>query len=459
MHFFPVLRLSKRSFGLLIGPKGTINPGHFTPSRHSDVLCSPSSRRQLHFAAMSGKAHSPGIRSLQHPACLMTATKSTHKNRSWHEAFFLFLCLHTTRAVKLSEPENSHSSLSLELQLMQLGFTLPQAQRILRFFSIQKRCLSITTTQLWLQMLRTHNLEQPLEVAAAFPIILISYPQSVESNATAFIAWLCSLGLDKAGIAQLVSKSPMLLKIPHRNALLVAAWLSTELRWSRKMVITTLTKFPHLFSLSVAENLVHKLAWFVSKGYNTPTISKMIYLHPQLLGYSIARNKSQMLALQAMSFSQPQVAEMVGNLPTLLMLNIASGVTQAKVRFLTQLQGRSIQEILWFPRYLSFSLADRIGPRWAFFSLYCPGQNFNLMTRLCPTDNNFTRRLQSPNLNAECTRQSLSRLQLFVSFKANWKGNEGREWVARSGRRQTEVADHVIKICCFSRCLSRGSGT
>lgn len=303
---------------------------------------------------------------------------------------------------------------------MQLGFSLPQAKRLLLFFSSQKRHLSITTTQLWLQLLRRHNLEQPLDVAAKFPIILLSYNQSVESNAAVVVTWLLSLGLAQADVCQLLGRCPMLLKLPHETTALVAAWLSNELGWSSRMVNKTLTHCPKLFSSSPAHTLGPKLAWFESHGFSAETTSKMLYLHPQLFECSISRNKAQLAALQALGLPLSDVADMVRKHPSLLIRNISSDTTQAKVRFLTEVMGKQVHELKICTAYLTYSLAARIGPRWDFYSLHCPNKFFNLSTRLQHANQEFAKRLQSKTLDAECTLRGLSRLQLFEEVLAKW---------------------------------------
>lgn len=54
------------------------------------------------------------------------------------------------------------------------------------------------------------------------------YTQSVQSNVTAVMAWLSSLGLNKAEVSQLLGRCPMLSKIPRENAVLVAGYIWVE---------------------------------------------------------------------------------------------------------------------------------------------------------------------------------------------------------------------------------------
>lgn len=73
----------------------------------------------------------------------------------------------------------------------------------------------------------------------------------------------------------------------------------------------TITKYPQLPGLSSADYLDPKLAWFEFQGNNALVMSKAVLLHPQLLAYTIPRNKSQLLALRTLGLSQPKVARMV----------------------------------------------------------------------------------------------------------------------------------------------------
>lgn len=345
---------------------------------------------------------------------------------------------HTTKSEK-PRYESVDCFESLKSQLVQLGFDVHQAERVLSFFCVQKRNVNIENLFHWLQLLHTLNVGQSFETAARCPSILTHRAESASRNATAIVTWMSSIGLTDTEIPQIFRTCPMLITIPQATAEQVAAWLTSDLGWSSSMVVRLMRKRPSFFAFSSVDTLRPKLVFF-SQHFSIQQISNALFIQPRLFDTTIAHNQSQVLSLQAIGLSQFQVAEMIRKMPGLLLRDIAGDVTQAKVRFLTQIIRQPVQEMLKFPAFLTLSLANRIGPRWAFHSLYSPDQPFNLNTRLSPTDINFTHRLQSPSLDAECVLTGMGRLQIFERFAAQWQEREGREWAVTNDTRFSKKA-------------------
>lgn len=262
---------------------------------------------------------------------------------------------HTAGTIQHWPQTPSKSTLSLTSQQEQLGFTADHATRVILKFSTHRRNLSVANTQLWLDLLHTHKVQRPFECAARNPIILAHRVETAALNAPATVTWMLTLGLTQADISQRIVHCPTLLKLPNQTAArVVAAWLREEMGWNGNMVVKVLSKFPKLFCLRPAGTLGPKLDWFLAQGFS-PSIEKMLYLHPQLLGYTIVRNEAQLSALQAMGLSVAQVTCMVRKFPVLLMLNIFSDLMQSKMRFLTKVMRKSHEELLYCPVFLGFS--------------------------------------------------------------------------------------------------------
>ncbi|MEW5318934.1 MAG: hypothetical protein WDW38_010116 [Sanguina aurantia] len=87
--------------------------------------------------------------------------------------------------------------------------------------------------------------------------------------------------------------------------------------------------------------------------------------------------------------------------------------------------GASILQTTSCPAFFTYSLLDRIRPRWAFHTLYCKGQPYNLNS-LKYTDEQFPVKLsECPSLDEECKLHGMSRGEVYSEFLAQYKLPEG----------------------------------
>lgn len=321
------------------------------------------------------------------------------------------------------------ASSGIESNLQQLGFEDEQAARIRSYLAAQRRLVNTENVRLWLHLLQKYKVQQPVDVVTRYPIILCSKAQSMVHNAESVVMWLASLALTSTQIGQLLSKRPMLLCIPYTTSAAVAAWLMSELGWNGSMISRTLIKHPQLFSLSVADNLAPKLAWFIHRNFSVPTMGRALYTTPALLDSSLERNNTQLSAMHALGLNEGEALGMVRKAPTLLNLNINGPVTQAKLRYITQVMGFQIKDICKHPRCLTYSLVERLGPRWSFHCAHSlAGQPFDLSSKLKLTDKDFVQCMASVSLDARCAALGISCFHFFQEEKARWQQREGREW-------------------------------
>lgn len=302
-------------------------------------------------------------------------------------------CMGTKAGSNLPSGVNIESS-SIHTQLMQLGFTDKEATHVLSRYAsrLKTRSFSIGNVHAWLQLLGANHVKHPHQVLCKHVIILSSKAATAEANADGVVTWFHSLGATNDMTAALLSKRPMLLIIPHKTAVAVTVWLHSQLGWSSSMILSTLMRQPALFN------------------------------------YSIAHNNSQVSALQGMGFSAAQVNQILRKKPELLIRDISSRVTQTKVRFLTEVMKKSVEELLTCPAFFTYSVMERIGPRWGFHSRYFAGQTFVLGSRLTVTNEIFAQSLVSPSLEAECAARVMPRPQVYAEFKLSWKQGEGKMW-------------------------------
>lgn len=353
-------------------------------------------------------------------------------------------CAHSRTAVKTPHPAILDNRSRDKSDLYQLGFTDQQVARLLLYLAAQRRCFKLDKMDAWLQLLVRHHVQQPHAVISKYPLILSHKAETVAENADAVVLWMSSLGMTSVHTAQLLGEWPMLLTIPNTTGTAVAAWFSDELKWSSSMVATMLSKFPQLFCLSTSDNLAPKLAWFVAQGFSRKTMGGVFFRAPSLLGCTVQRSNTQLKALKAIGMSESQVLHMAIKAPTLLSLSINGQTTQAKVRFLTQEMRKEVTELLSCPTFLTYSLVQRIGPRWSFHSRYCnQGKQFNLSTQLIPSDQHFAEKYVSSSLDAECASRSISRIQLYEEHRTQWQQGLGREW---DGKREGAGSEPEAKL-------------
>lgn len=279
-------------------------------------------------------------------------------------------------------------------KLSQLGFTEEQAAHTLAYSVRRKRSFPIDNVQPWLHLLHKLNVEHPVQVLSKRPVLLASRASTAEANMEGLVELLGGLGATQKQLAALLYKHPMLFNIPPTTPSAAAAWLRSKLHLSSSVIADLFTKYSELFYMS-CEDLDVTLAWFLSMGYSIETVRQK----PQLL-----RSK------------------------------LSTTVNKAKVRFLTQVMQKDVEELQTCTQFLRYSLFQNIGPRWAFHSLYCKGQPFVLSTRLNVNDAGLVQKLDSSSLDEECKVCSLTRLEVYEKFKIKWQEGEGKIWDVRGAK-------------------------
>lgn len=374
-------------------------------------------------------ARSAGLRSHQNAHSL-----TPNRTSWWERGLGISTCklpsrnLNTPAAAKRRQeigPVDGCPSVNIELQ--QLGFSAAQASQLLNSYTVQQIC-GVDNVQQWLQLLQSFGVQHPIQVAAKFPIIFKSQTESVAANAAEVVQWMFEKGLTAEEVARVITTKPMILVIPHTTLEATDAWVQSKFEWSTSKVATLLARNSTLFCLSAVNNLAPKLAWLVSKGVRQERVGMTLYTTPALFNCSIEHFESQWSELLSMGFSELEVVEMVSKKLELLMRNFGGGVMRDKVRFLTLVMQRSVSALVVCPNFLKYDLYQRMGPRWSFFALHCPGQEFVISTNFNPPDEQFAERLRSSSLDAECRLRCISQLQLFLEHKVWWQKGEGLRW-------------------------------
>lgn len=314
--------------------------------------------------------------------------------------------------------------------LLHAGFTDQQTARVLAFYHSQRLNLNIKNIWRWLQVLQEFEVEQPFAAASRHPILLKYVVEHAPARVAEKRAWLISRGLAEPQMASVLSKWPVLLTVTLAKLTAVDTWLVGELGWDSSRICRVLLKHPVLFSFNSEKSFALKLAWFKAQGFTTKMVSRALSATHALFNNSIRRNENQLSALQALGLSQVQVAAMVMQIPTLLNFKLCGPTTQNKILFLTLVMGKQVTDLVMCPVFLTRSLSNRIGPRWAFWASHRRGKAFNMSSALAPTDVDFVKKAlaSSPSISEECVTTGVTPLQLLTTFTAQWQQGEGREW-------------------------------
>lgn len=326
-----------------------------------------------------------------HTASILTPLRPFQLGgRNLHAGFLSHRLLSTT-ADKHKQQRNRAVRAVQVLQLITLGFTEQQANRVLSFFVHRGVRLTLDNVQAWLQLLLQYHVDHPIEAVSRHPIILTSRATTAAANAGGVVEWFRSVGATPEMHAILLGKYPTLLTVPHGTASAVTTCLRSRMDWSDSTILNVLKSFPKVFAVAPT-NLNVRLEWLLLNGISIDTISKVAKAQPQLL-----------------------------------LRDFSSSINSTKTHYFTTIMGRTLLECLPF---VTYSLLNNIGPRSAFHSVYCKDQPFKLNHRLRCSEATFPKHLVSPSLKAECTSCSQTRAQLFGGFKTDWQQTEGKKWHA-----------------------------
>lgn len=316
---------------------------------------------------------------------------------------------------------------------------------MMNFLSFYRKTFNIENVRQWLHLLRCLHVEQPATAISRCPMLLNRRVGHSTEKAQAVTQWMSTRGLTPDQIVNVIAKWPYVLMIPPTNAVAVTVWLHAELHATDAMIAALLVRCPRVFGLRPS-NLASKVSWFKLSGFSDEEARKVVFKQPAVLTCTPARNASQMSALQSFGLSQTQSKTLIVKMPSVICLDLTNGYQQAKVRFLTQEMGRSILELETCAAYLTLSLVDRIGPRWAFLKLHCPDQLQNNLSGIYrETDVQFTKVLVSASLERKCLSSGLTRVEVYHEFRAGWQRGEGALFVLEKKREKKKRSKQGIE--------------
>ncbi|GLJ52223.1 hypothetical protein SUGI_1110860, partial [Cryptomeria japonica] len=196
-----------------------------------------------------------------------------------------------------------------------------------------------------------------------------------------------SLNIKGKTVARVVSSSPHLfLRRPREFSEVV--FFMKELGLDTESLGRILNRCPEIYASNVENTLRRKVNFLIETyGLRDNRLLLVMQKYPEVLALNVEQTvKLRLEYLESVGFSKENVAFMVSGFPPLLGYSIEE-VLKPKLEFLVNAMGRSIKEIVTYPRYFSYSLEKKIKPR--FRILHNRKIQCDLKTMLSKSDDVF----------------------------------------------------------------------
>ncbi|KAJ6817892.1 transcription termination factor MTERF2, chloroplastic isoform X1 [Iris pallida] len=216
---------------------------------------------------------------------------------------------------------------------------------------------------------------------------------SIEGRWRPLVKYLYYLGVRRDGMKRILLAKPMIFCVDLETTIAPKVRFLQDIGIREEDIGGVLAKFPAFLTYSLYKKIRPVVIFLMTKaGVTKSDIAKVIAFDPQLTGCSITKklevNVKYFLSLGIRLHS---LGEMIADFPMLLRYNL--DVVQPKYRYLRRTMVRPLQELIEFPRFLSYSMEGRIVPRHEI--LVANRLNFKLRYMLPGSDEVFNQRVQA----------------------------------------------------------------
>lgn len=303
----------------------------------------------------------------------------------------------------------------------------------------------------WAQFLQAHlGLSGPelVKSLARFPNFWLRDPEPWAPEVPLKLTWLQQeLRMSRSDAVATLAALPMLLVLPLGAQLSsVVTFLRDEAGLDPVQVAKAAQRLPALLAASVPRSLRPRLAWLRRHDVSGSAAAGLIARAPRVLLLSEQTLAARLAGTAAcLGVAEGQVLAMWRAEPSMMCRDVEGPVCQLKLRYLREIMGRDVSEVLACPHFLLFSLSEAIGPRYAFLERYCPAhaEAMALSTMVVTSWTVLLKRLKSEGLDrAAAAVGAGGREAVFRRFKAEWQADPAnREWV-----QQRVSASHRARV-------------
>lgn len=185
------------------------------------------------------------------------------------------------------------------------------------------------------------------KVIATSPQLLLQRPEEFRK----VVGFLQDLGFDKDSIGKILARCPEIFATRSKDTLQQKLEFLTGLGILKQELPRVIKKYPEFFVLDIDKSVMPRLRYLMKSGLTERNIASMIVRFSPLLGYNTEE------------------------------------VLRPKLEFLVNTMGKSVKEVLYYPRYFSYSMEKRIKPR--FLVLRGMNVNCSLKDMLAKNDDEF----------------------------------------------------------------------
>ncbi|KAH9613468.1 hypothetical protein KSS87_004890 [Heliosperma pusillum] len=201
------------------------------------------------------------------------------------------------------------------------------------------------------------------------------------------------LGVNKDGVKRILVVKPVVFCVDLETTLVPKVQFLLDMGIKEDAVGRMLAKCPPLLTYSLYKKIRPVVVFLLTKaGVTQKNIAKVVASAPGLLGCSVANKlDGNVKYFLSLGIRLHQLGDMIADFPILLRYN--TELLRPKYRYLRRTMVRPLQDLIEFPRYLSYSLEEKIIPRHKV--LVENRVNFKLRYMLATSDEDFHQRVQA----------------------------------------------------------------
>ncbi|CAN8233776.1 unnamed protein product [Cochlearia groenlandica] len=182
------------------------------------------------------------------------------------------------------------------------------------------------------------------------------------SNMKLMVKEFDKLGVRNKRMGKVIPKRPQLLLCKPQEFLKVVSFLE-DLGFEKEIVGQILCRCPEIFGCNIDKTLQKKLIFLTSFGVSSTHFPRIIKKYPEFLIYDAEKTVLPRLKyLMKIGISERELAFMIRKFSPLLGYSIDK-VLRPKLEFLMNSMEKPVKEVIDYPRYFSYSLEERIKPR------------------------------------------------------------------------------------------------